>query len=208
MSTAFTLFGQAVSWLEGIAFVTGLLSVWLIQRMHIWTWPVGLVNVACLGWLFVDARLYAVALLQIVFAVLGLWGWWQWAHDRAPDGAPPVTRTTAREALTTALLCVPLVAAGAWALQRYTDNPAPLADTAILVLSIAATAGQALRRLEAWWVWIAVDAVSMPLYWQRGLPLTALLFGLFLLLCVAGLRSWTQRWHTQQGARTAPAEPA
>lgn len=203
MSTAFTVFGQAVTWLEGLAFVTGLLSVWLIQRMNIWTWPVGLVSVACLGWLFADARLYAVATLQVAFAVLGLWGWWQWARAPAPGGEPPVTRTRAAEALGVGALCLPLIALVAWWLGRHTDNPAPLADTTILVLSLAATAGQALRRLEAWWIWIAVDIVSVPLYWQRGLPLTALLYVCFLLLCVAGLRSWTRRWRAQQGERVA-----
>jgi hypothetical protein len=34
-----TVAGQAVSALELVAFISGLLSVWLTQRMHIANWP-------------------------------------------------------------------------------------------------------------------------------------------------------------------------
>jgi len=195
----FTLLGQSFSWLEALAFVTGLWCVWLVKRMSLWNWPVGVFNVACFAVLFVQARLYADALLQLAFAVLNLYGWWQWTRTaRAEQGALPVTRTTLREAGLALPGCALAVAFGASALARFTDSPAPVMDTAVLVLSLLATAAQALRRLESWWIWIAVDVVSIPLYWSRSLPLTALLFALFLLICIAGLREWHGHWRAQQ----------
>jgi nicotinamide mononucleotide transporter len=200
--TAINVFGQSISWLEALAFVTGLWCVWLVKRMSLWNWPVGLFNVACFAVLFLDAKLYADAVLQIAFAALSVYGWWQWSRTEARVGDLPVSRSTAREALTWFAASAAAIAAGAQLLARFTDSPVPLADTSILVMSLVATAGQALRRLESWWIWIAVDMVSVPLYWQRGLPLTALLFGLFLLLCIAGQHEWAQRWRAQ-GRRTA-----
>ncbi|MDB5850818.1 MAG: hypothetical protein JWP29_4570, partial [Rhodoferax sp.] len=108
-----------------------------------------------------------------------------------------MTRSSLPEALAWLAGSAAAIAAGSQALGRFTDSPVPVADTTILVMSLLATAAQALRRLESWWIWIAVDLVSIPLYWQRGLPLTALLFGLFLLLCIAGQREWAQRWRDQ-----------
>ncbi|MDB5850819.1 MAG: putative nicotinamide mononucleotide transporter [Rhodoferax sp.] len=66
--SGFTVFGQPVSWLETLAFFSGLWCVWLVKRMSLWNWPVGLFNVACFALLFLDARLYADAVLQIGFA--------------------------------------------------------------------------------------------------------------------------------------------
>lgn len=188
-----TLLGQPVSALELVAFVTGLLSVWLTQRMHIANWPVGLVNVACFSVLFLEARLYADALLQVAFFLLGIYGWWSWSRGRRAGAELPATRATQRELVAVLVLGVACTWGVRQVLLAWTDSPAPLPDATILVLSLLATWLQALRRIESWLLWITVDLVSIPLYHSRGLPLTALLFFIFLLLCIAGLVSWKAR---------------
>ncbi|HYC65500.1 MAG TPA: nicotinamide mononucleotide transporter, partial [Reyranellaceae bacterium] len=62
-----TLAGQQVSTLEIVAALTGLLSVWLARRMHIGTWPAGIVSVSCLAGVFFEAKLYADSVLQVAF---------------------------------------------------------------------------------------------------------------------------------------------
>lgn len=179
--------------LEAVAFVTGLLSVWLTQRMHIANWPIGIVSVACFAWLFFDAELYADAALQLVFIVLGAYGWWRWAREQAARQQVQVTRVPHQEALLGLAAAMLSTGACAWLLTAHTDSPLPWPDAAVLSFSLLATWAQARGRLECWWVWIAVDVVSIPLYWSRALPLTAGLYVLFLALCIAGVRSWGRR---------------
>ncbi|RYX96133.1 MAG: nicotinamide riboside transporter PnuC [Comamonadaceae bacterium] len=188
-----TLWGQSTSLLEIAAFFSGLCSVWLTRRLHIANWPAGIVSCICFGVLFVEARLYADALLQIAFIVLGVYGWKSWAQASARDGEVPVSRATPREVGAGLLVSVAGTFAAAWLLGRFTDSPVPLPDAAILVLSLVATWAQARSRIECWLVWIVVDVVSIPLYWSRGLPLTAVLYVLFLLICLGGLASWRKR---------------
>jgi nicotinamide mononucleotide transporter len=206
---SWTLFGQSVTLLEAAAFITGLASVWLTKQRHIWNWPVGLVNVACFIVLFHGAKLYADAVLQIGFAVLSVVGWWQWtsAAAQSPDHEVLVTRTRWREIAASLALAGVAVWAGSAALRAWTDSPVPVADTALLVLSLLATWWQALRRLESWLVWIVVDVISVPLYWQRQLPLTAVLYVIFLIICIAGYADWRrvrqQRGETRCGSVAA-----
>lgn len=188
-----TLLGQSVTTLEWVAFATGLLSVWLTQRMHVANWPVGLVNVMCFAVLFLEAKLYADALLQIAFFVLGVYGWWSWARVGRASSALQVTRSSMTEWAWLSLLAIAATAGVAGTLRALTDSPVPLPDAAVLVLSLIATWMQAQRRLESWLVWITVDVISIPLYWSRSLHLTAALFAIFLVICVAGLLSWRQR---------------
>jgi nicotinamide mononucleotide transporter len=47
-----------------------------------------------------------------------------------------------------------------------------------------------LKRLETWYVWIAVDIIYVPLYLSRDLNLTALVYVVFLALCIQGWRQW------------------
>jgi nicotinamide mononucleotide transporter len=62
------------------------------------------------------------------------------------------------------------------------------------VLSLLATWGQCLKKLESWYLWIAADLVYIPLYQHKGLTLTALLYVGFLSLCVYGLHDWRRSY--------------
>lgn len=197
------LWGQSTSLVEIAGFFSGLVSVWLTRRLHIGNWPAGILSCLCFGVLFIGARLYADALLQIAFIALGLYGWWQWSRASAATGDLPVSRATRTEVIVGVAVTAAGTFAAAWVLSRFTDSPVPLPDAAILVMSLLATYAQARSRIESWWVWIAVDVISIPLYWHRGLPLTAALYVLFLLICIAGLAGWRRRLQMQPDGAAA-----
>ena len=52
------------------------------------------------------------------------------------------------------------------------------------------------KKLENWHIWIAVDILYVGLYVYKGLMLTAVLYGVFVLLAIAGLRAWSA--HVEQ----------
>ncbi|MFT4085836.1 MAG: nicotinamide riboside transporter PnuC [Gordonia sp. (in: high G+C Gram-positive bacteria)] len=189
-STAFDVAGQAMSVVEVPGFVTGALCVWAVTRQYAWNWPIGLANNAVFAVLFVGAGLYADTALQIAFAVIGVYGWWQWLRGSGGGASLPVRRVTGREAGLGLVVTAAGTVAVALLLQAGTDSTVPWADAFVLAGSLLATWGQARKILEQWWVWIAVDVVSVPLYVVKGLWLTALLYTGFLLLCFDGLRRW------------------
>ena len=67
--------GVATSRLEVIAFVTGAWCVWLVARQRALNWPIGILNAVAFLFLFATAGLFADAALQVVYIVLGLYGW-------------------------------------------------------------------------------------------------------------------------------------
>ena len=46
--------------------------------------------------------------------------------------------------------------------------------------------------MDPWYFWIAADCIYVPLYFSRGLNLTAVVYMLFLVMCVVGLRAWSR----------------
>lgn len=192
-NAAFTLWGETFSWAEVIGAITGVICVWWVATETIWNFPMGLANNVFLFMLFVDAKLYADGLLQVLFFGLGAYGWYVWVTG---DGGgregdqEPVRRTTSTEWWVFGIGGVVLwLAAYVW-LDHHTDSPVPIWDSLNLALSLVATYGQAKKLLESWWLWIAVDVVSVPLFLDRGLPLIALLYFVFGLICIKGLRDW------------------
>lgn len=187
---AFTAFGAPTTWAELLGFGTGVVTVWLVVRQHPANWPLGVANVLLLMAVFWQVGLYADAALQIVYVVLGLYGWWQWLHGGADHGRLTVRRTSAWEWVVLAAAGVALTG-GLWLfLDRLTDSTVPLPDAFTTALSLLATYGQTRKLVESWWLWIAADLVYIPLYAYKGLSLTAALYLIFLTLCVLGLRAW------------------
>jgi nicotinamide mononucleotide transporter len=199
MSVAFTAFGVGTTWAEVLGFGTGLVNVGLLVRRHILNWPVGILNVLLLMLVFWTAGLYADATLQIVYVVLGGYGWWAWLYGGTSRTPLTVRGTTRTEWLVLAAAGV-LLTGGLWMfLDRLTGSTVPLADALTTALSLLATYGQSRKLVESWWLWIAADLIYIPLYAYKDLWLTALLYVGFLLLCVLGLRSW----RAARGARPA-----
>lgn len=189
-AVAFVVAGSPVTWTELLGDVTGLICVYLVARANVWNWPVGIANVVLFFFTFLRARLYGDALLQVVFLVLQVYGWWLWTRPVGSAAETPVRRASALENAALVGLSLAGTAAAALVLARHTDSPVPVWDASVLVLSLVATWAQAEKLVESWWLWIAVDVISVPLYVSRGLYPTALLYALFLGLCVLGLREW------------------
>ncbi|MGC4122276.1 MAG: nicotinamide riboside transporter PnuC [Myxococcales bacterium] len=168
MEALFTALNQPllwkISWSELIGDVAGLACVWLVARKHILNWPIGLLNNAFWFLSFWWAGLYGDASLQGIFAILAVYGWWEWARKDSARQELPIRRTTSVEWAVLAMA----TAAGTvavWALlSSKTDSKVPVWDASVVALSLAATYGQAKKLLESWWLWIAVDVVSIPLY--------------------------------------------
>ncbi|AEV81465.1 nicotinamide mononucleotide transporter [Actinoplanes sp. SE50] len=189
-SVALTAFGVGTTWAEVLGFLTGLLNVWLLVRQHVLNWPLGILNVLLLMLVFGTAGLYADMGLQVVYVILGLYGWWAWLRGGADHTALVVRPTTRAEWLALAVAGV-LLTGGLWLfLDRLTGSTVPLADAVTTALSLLATYGQTRKLVESWWLWIAADLIYIPLYCYKELWLTAILYVAFLALCVAGLRSW------------------
>jgi nicotinamide mononucleotide transporter len=150
----------------------------------------GIVNNLAFIVLFVGAGLYADTALQVVFVVIGVYGWFVWTHGRTVT--LPIRRATARElAVGVAFTAVATIVV-AYVLAAETNSVVPWPDAFVLAASLWATWLQAKMILEQWWVWIVVDLVSVLLYLSKHLALTGTLYAGFLALCVYGLVKWTR----------------
>jgi HTH-type transcriptional repressor of NAD biosynthesis genes len=176
------------SLLESLGFATGAVSVWLVVRASIWTWPVGIANNVVFIVLFLEARLYADMALQFVYVAISVAGWWYWLRG-GRGGRRPIGRVGAREAAGVAGLTV-VATCGMTVYLRSIGDSAPFLDALTTSLSLAAMYLMARKLLENWFVWIAADLVYVPLYAWKDLPLTAILYAVFLLMCIRGVIAW------------------
>ena len=188
---AFTLWATAVTWLEIVAFVLAVLMVVLNMRVNPLAWPLAIVSSLLYFALFWNSKLYGDASLQIFFALVALWGWWQWLRGTADDRAALRVRALParhRWALLAAL-ALAWPATGLF-LKTYTDTDVPWWDAFPTAASVIGQWLLGRKYLENWLAWIVVNIVSVGLFAYKGLWLTVLLYALFVVMSVFGWRAW------------------
>ena len=191
LAPAFTLWGSPFTWLELLACV---LAIWMVacnMRVNPLGWPLAIVSSLLYAGLFAQYKLYGEASLQIFFALVAGWGWWQWLRGRADDGAKlHVQRLGHRGilvSLSITLATWPLL--GAF-LARFTDSPLPYWDALPTVGSLVGQWLLGRKYQENWPAWIAVNAVSVVLFGLKGYWLTVVLYAVFIPMSVIGWRQW------------------
>lgn len=177
---------------EVLGFATGGICVWLVVREHMWNWPVGLANNVFFFILFWHSRLYADMALQVVYLALGVYGWLNWIFGGENRTELRVSRTGRIEWIVL-FACIPLVTILFRKILIAVNGAAPFWDSFTTVLSLAAQYLLCRKRFENWFFWIAADLIYVPLYVSRHLPLTAVLYAIFLVMCLVGAREWNRR---------------
>jgi nicotinamide mononucleotide transporter len=175
---------------ETLGFVTGVANVWLVTRQSLWSWPIGVLNALFYMVVFAQAGLYSDTGLQVVYFALSLYGWWSWWRG-APDRSPlVVTRTPRVLAWRLAAIAVTTWILLSVITSRIPGAALPWFDSALVATSLVAMFMMTRKLLENWTLWIMVDVLYIALFINRGLPLTAVLYAVFLVLAVVGHVQW------------------
>ena len=188
---AFTLWGTPVSGLEITAFALAVWMVVLNMRVNALAWPLAITSSLLYFALFWNSRLYGDASLQVFFALIALWGWWQWLRGTAADGAALQVRRLGAQARWRLLAALALGwPALGWFLKTFTDTDVPWWDAFPTAASVIGQWLLGRKYIENWATWIIVNVVSVALFAYKGLWLTTVLYTLFIAMSWIGWRAW------------------
>ncbi|WP_251620533.1 nicotinamide riboside transporter PnuC [Odoribacter lunatus] len=179
-----------MDWLEITGTLVGVLYLWFEYKASIWLWVAGIVMPAISLLVYYRAGLYADFGINVYYLLAGVYGWLLWLRGVSGKKELPVIHTPVN--LVPLLLVVVVVLLGgiAWVLISFTDSTVPWADSLTTALSIIAMWMLAHKQAEQWLVWIVVDAVSCGLYFYKGLPFYAVLYGLYTIIAFFGYFKW------------------
>lgn len=193
---AFKVLNYPISYVELIGTLSGFVSVYLASRANILTWATGLVNEIFLFMLFFQIQLYADMFLQIYFFVVTIYGWLIWNSNKVEN---KICELNFRNRITIAIaiiICSILIGFAIknihFYLPQYFKIQAayPFADSIVMVISIVATILLAKKKIENWYLWLAVDIICVVLYFKKGIYFLSLEYFIFLGLASYGLFHW------------------
>jgi nicotinamide mononucleotide transporter len=180
--------------MEWLAFVTGVICVYLCVKERDSNWPVGVVNSFALLYVFWVAKLYAQAGLQLFYIFECFYGWWMWTRHDQSTGLRVIRigRTNVQTRIIFSAIGIGGTVAMTFLFAK-TGDPAPLGDSVITVASLIAEYMLCLKLLEAWGVYFASDVIALILLAYLRQWVTFGTYLCFTFLCIMGILEWLKR---------------
>jgi len=190
---------EAASWLEIAAVAFGLAYLVLAMRQNILCWAAGLISTLLSLLLFYNSRLYPETVLQVFYAGVSVYGWWQWRHGGRPGTNAtelPISLWPWRyHALAIGGTLAAALVLGT--ILSRTNAAFPYLDSFTSVGAVITTYMVAKKILENWVYWLVIDGLGLYIYWQRSLYPYAALTVVYLVLVVVGFYRWRRDWQAQ-----------
>jgi nicotinamide mononucleotide transporter len=177
--------------LEFLAFVSGILSVYLAKKENIWVYPTGLISTVITVYLLYQAQYFGDMTINVYYSLMSVYGWYRWSKDTTA-GPLPISRTTVNEKIIGIGLFVftLLVTYGVYQIFDYTLEIPNYIDIFTSGLFFTAMWYMALKKIENWTLWIIGDCIAVPLFAYRGLGMLSLQYLLFTVLAVLAYIEW------------------
>jgi len=189
---------------EAAAVVFAIAYLLLAVRENIWCWLFAFVSTAIYTVLFWDVSLLMESALNVYYMVMAVYGWQQWTRGGSnADGKPntlAIQTMSARQHILVIVLIVTLTFVSGSLLGEYSSAAWPFVDSFTTWASVITTYLVARKYLQNWLYWIVIDSVSVPLYMNRGLNLTALLFMAYIIIAIFGYLGWRKHFLGSQHA--------
>lgn len=190
---------RQTGWLEFIAVIAGIASVWFSRKEHILVYPVGLINTLIYVYLSIKGHLFGEASVNIYYSAMSIYGWILWSKIDRGSHKPvlQITYSTAKEWLYQLLFFAAfyllLFFSLTWLQQAFAPEAIPWADAFASASAYTGMWLMARKKVESWIWWIATNIASIPLYFVKGYVFTSVQFLVLLILAIAGWIEWKRR---------------
>ena len=187
------------TWLELIAVIAGIASVWYSRKESILVYPIGLVNTTIYIYLSFKGHLLGEASVNLYYTLMSLWGWYLWTRvdPNKHTIILQITISNARDWIHQILFFLAFYFSLYFSLtylkKEFAPEAIPWADA---LASAAAYTGMwlmAKKKVESWIWWIMTNIASIPLYFIKGYTFTSVQFIVLLVIAIAGLKSWNDK---------------
>ena len=172
--------------------VLGLIYIWLEYRAHVALWVIGIIMPALDIILYWQHGLYGDAGMACYYTLAALYGLYVWKFRKTKNLKQelPISHMPKRQYLPATVGFFVAWGVVYYILITWTNSTVPVLDSFTNALSFVGLWALARKYLEQWLFWIVVDVVCCVLYIQKGIPFKAGLYGLYVLIAIAGYYKW------------------
>ena len=188
--------------IEIFGLCAGTLSIALLIKQNIWTWPIGIAYTLASLYIFFTAKLYADFALHVFFLFMSFYGWYYWLQGNSSfDSELPVSRESKKVLAYSIIICVLAIILASNLFTMYTDAELPYWDNTTSILSVLAIWLQSRKKIESWVFWLIIDILSVGIYFYKDLYLYSLLYSIYVAMAFFGYATWLKSYRNEQRNR-------
>ena len=188
--------------IEIFGLCAGTLSIALLIKQNIWTWPIGIAYTLASLYIFFTAKLYADFALHVFFLFMSFYGWYYWLQGNSTfDSELPVSRESKKVLAYSIIICVLAIILAGNLFTIYTDAELPYWDNTTSILSVLAIWLQSRKKIESWVFWLIIDILSVGIYFYKELYFYSLLYSIYVIMAFFGYAAWLKCYRNEQRNR-------
>jgi nicotinamide mononucleotide transporter len=186
-------------WVEGVAVIAGIVSVWYSKKENILVYPTGLVNTIFYIYLSYKGHLLGEASVNLYYTIMSLYGWYLWTRKKEDLQTPALQITISnkkewlQQIVFFASFYILIFVSLKFAKAAFAPEAIPWADAFASATAYTGMWLMAKKKVESWIWWILNNIASIPLYFIIGYAFTSVQFIVLLILAFAGLLSWRRK---------------
>lgn len=187
------------TWIEAIAVISGIVSVWYSRKENILVFPTGLLNTTIYIYLSFKGHLLGEASVNLYYTIMSLYGWYLWTRKNKTNQEfiLQITNSNTKQRIQQFLFFAGVYAIIYFALvyvkQSFAPEAIPWADALASASAYTAMWLMAKKKVESWFWWVLTNIASIPLYFIKGYTFTSVQFIVLLILAIAGWIEWSRK---------------
>ena len=189
---------KQTSFLEFVAVICGIVSVWFSRKENILVYPIGLVNTVIYIYISIKGNLFGEASVNVYYTIMSVYGWMLWSKkDESKHAVLVIKRSSLKEWIGHlaffATFYVSIFLALSYLQKEFAPGAIPAADAFASATAYTGMWLMAQKKVESWYWWILTNIASIPLYFVKGYVFTSFQFIILLVMAFAGLMAWHKK---------------
>lgn len=193
--------------IEFIATVFGLLSVYFSIKKNIWVYPTGIISTVLYVYILYNFGLLGDMLINVYYTIMSVYGWILWSKNSEDSVHVKVLQANAKDWQISAVLFVLsfILVTIVYYYKPFIDNHFSLKNvklgfehlnwanwldvftTSIFLVGMWLMAK---RKIENWIFWIVGDIICVPMMLNKGLGITSVQYFVFTIMAIKGYIEW------------------
>lgn len=178
--------------IEIIAVITGLLSIWFSYKINILVYPIGMISLALYVFIFIKNGLYANSIINLLYFVISIFGWWNWKRQNSKSESLKVSfLSLSQRIITTSIILAAFLFA-----YRISSDTNTLLDYITGILGLGGMLLTAFKKIENWILYLICNIILIPLCIHNELYFTSFQYLGYTILAAMGFINWRKEAKT------------
>lgn len=185
---------------ELAAVVLAIAYVLLAVYERIECWYAAFFSTLIYIFLFWNVSLVMESLLNAYYLIMALYGWTQWRGKVYEHRDVRIQLWSLQKHVIAIAIILSLTLITGTLLGKNTNAALPYLDSFTTWAAVVTTYMVTQKVLENWIYWLVINPLSIYLFLDRGMVLTALLYVVYIIMSLVGLYTWVLRYRKQSKA--------